>query len=104
MSEELFAQVQAFNKAIDEPMTKLSQSTLAINLVLAYGLKYMWSMTNVLQFMIFIGKWKINVDPFASTLLVQLKKLALFEFIDTQPIKDYLKEFLLPITKTSEDA
>ena len=44
--------------------------------------------------MIFMGQWKINVDPFAQTLLDQLQKLALFEFIDPKPIKDEIIGFL----------
>ena len=96
MSEELFEQVLAFDEAIDKPITYVSQLTLVVNLALAYGIKYMWSLTNILQFMIFIGSWKINLDPFAQTLLAQLKKLALFEFIDTQPIKDQILEMILP--------
>ena len=68
--------------------------SFAVNLVLAYGLKYMWSMANVLQFLIFISNWKINLDPFADTLLEQLKKLAFFEFVDTKPIKEEISKFL----------
>ena len=56
----------------------------------------MWSMFNVLQFLVFIGEWKINVDPFVETLLEQLKKLALFEFIDTKPIKDEIQNAIIP--------
>ena len=40
-----------------------------------------------------MASWKINIDPFANSLLEQLKKLALFEFIDTAPIKTALKNF-----------
>ena len=102
MSEALAAQVEAFNKAVDKPITYVSQLTLALNLTLAYGLKYMWSMFNILQFMIFMGQWKINVDPFAQTLLDQLQKLALFEFIDPKPIKDEIIGFLAEYNIISE--
>ena len=68
--------------------------SFAVNLVLAYGLKYMWSMANVLQFLIFISNWKINLDPFANALFEQLKKLAFFEFVDTKPIKEEIAKFL----------
>ena len=66
-----------------------------MNLVLAYGLKFMWSMMNVLQFVIFAGEWKINLDPFAKTLTEQLKKLALFEFIDSEAAINFVKENIL---------
>ena len=94
MSLELAAKVQAFNEAVDKPLTLVSQVTLAVNISLAYGLKHMWSMMNILQFIIFMASFKINIDPFAKTLLEQLKKLALFEFIDTAPIKTAIKDFL----------
>ena len=95
MSLQLAEKVKALNKAVDKPITFVSQITLGINLALAYGLKHMWSMTSILQFVIFIGQWKINVDPFAKTLIDQLKKLALFEFVDTKPIKTEVKEFFI---------
>ena len=50
-------------------MEVFSQATLATNLALAYGLKYMWGLANMLQFIIFMDSWKINVDPFAKSLI-----------------------------------
>ena len=48
MSLELAAKVEQFNKKIDKPITLVSQVTLVVNIALAYGLKHMWSMMNIL--------------------------------------------------------
>ena len=61
--------MQDFNNAIDEPITRLSQSTFVINVFLAAGLKHLWNVANVLQFVIFADAWRVNLDPFVSTLL-----------------------------------
>lgn len=44
------------------------------------------------------------MDPFVSALLKQLKKLALFEFVDTKPIKDEIKAIFLPMLAGRSEA
>ena len=48
MSLEVAEKVKALNEVVEKPMTFASQLTLGVNLALAYGLKHMWSMTNIL--------------------------------------------------------
>jgi len=76
----------------------VSTLALVLNLVLAYGIKYMWNMSSMLQFIIFMAAWRISLDPYAQKIIAQFKKLALFEFIDTQPFKDAIKDFLFSST------
>ena len=64
-------------------MTIFSTLQLASNVFLAYGLKYLWNMVNLLQFLVFFQYWQINIHPSAQLIIDQIRKLALFEFIDT---------------------
>ena len=42
-----------FKKEVDNPMTIFSYVQLGGNVFLAYGLKYLWNMVNLLQFLVF---------------------------------------------------
>ena len=55
-------------------------------MALGYGLKYLWGIANMLQFVIYLGLWQINIIPEAEVVIKHMKKLALFEFIDKASI------------------
>ena len=65
-------------------MNTISTSSVAVNVVLGLSLKYLWGMVNVLQFIIYMKKWKVNWPPNASLAVNTLKTIALGEFIDIQ--------------------
>ena len=77
------AELEAMNDSVDGPMKYLSALQTAGNLMMAYGLKYLWNMVNLFQFLVFFENWKINISPEARIALDQFRKLAFFEFIDT---------------------
>ena len=70
-------------ESVDGPMAAFSTTTLAVNVVLAYGLKYLWNMVNILQFVVYFENWNVNMHPEAQIYIGSIKKLALFEFVDT---------------------
>lgn len=67
-------------------MTFFSLGQLIINSFLAMGLKYLWSLVNLLQFVVFIQTWVISLPNEAKAFLQALKALALFEFIPTDEL------------------
>ena len=75
-------------------MSVFTISNLIINLVLAFGLKYLWNMVNLLQFVIFMRTWQILIPAETDIFLASLKSLALFEFLPTDEIIETLKEWV----------
>jgi hypothetical protein len=67
-------------------MNTIAIVNLVVNIVLSFGLKYLWNFVNLLQFLVFIPKWKINIPMNALAVLSQLKSIALMEFIPTKEI------------------
>ena len=50
-------------------MQYLSMLQTCGNLALAYGLKYLWNMVNLFQFLVFFQNWKINIHPKSKIVL-----------------------------------
>lgn len=67
-------------------MNTIATVNLVINIVLSFGLKYLWNFVNLLQFLVFIPRWKLNIPLNALAVLQQLKAIALMEFIPTKQI------------------
>jgi len=67
---------------------------LIVNIVLSFGLKYLWSFVNLLQFLVFILKWKLNIPQNAFAILSHLKSIALMEFIPTKQITSKICDLL----------
>ena len=92
MSLVAFIELQILEEEVEGPMQFFSVIQLSSNVVLAYGLKYLWNMVNLLQFLVFFQYWKINIDETAQMFTTQIRKLALFEFIDTSFFTDFMKD------------
>ena len=60
-----------------------SIANLIVNLLLAIGLKYLWKMVSILQFVVFMRLWLVGMPHRTVTWLETLKTLALFEFLPT---------------------
>ena len=52
----------------------------------------MWNIINVLQFTIFMLRWRINLPLLTLECLKALKMLVLFEFIPTADIMNWIKD------------
>ena len=60
--------------------------------MLGYGLKYIWNIINVLQFIIYMLRWQIDLPSLTEKYIASLKMLVLFEFIPTNEILGKIKE------------
>lgn len=81
-------------KSAGKSMTALTSGNLVLNVVMSYGLKYLWNMLNLLQFLVFIQKWKFNLPYNAESFLKYIKKLALMEFVNTDPVTKWISKKL----------
>ena len=59
--------------AAESGMNTIALVNLIVNIVLSFGLKYLWNFVNLLQFLVFIPRWKLNIPPNALAILGQLK-------------------------------
>ena len=75
-------------------MTAVASGNIALNVALSYGLKYLWNMLNLLQFLVFIDQWKFSLPFNADAFLKYLKSLALMEFVNTAPITNWISNKL----------
>lgn len=69
-------------------MTTFSIGNLVLNSFLAFGLKYLWNMVTLLQFMIFMREWLVLLPDEADIFLRELRSLALLEFLQKYEIKE----------------
>ena len=65
--------IQQLAAAAESGMNTIALVNLIVNIVLSFGLKYLWNFVNLLQFLIFIPRWKLNIPPNALAILGQLK-------------------------------
>jgi len=72
-------------------MSGISLGLLVLNLFLAMGLKFLWNLVNLLQFLIFMQMWQVKLPDFARIIFKELKNLAFLEFLPTGFFKDALK-------------
>lgn len=42
-------------------MNTIATLNLFVNVLLSFGLKYLWNFVNLLQFLVFIPMWTINI-------------------------------------------
>ena len=61
-----------------------------MNLFLASGLRYLWKMVSLLQFMVYMRNWQVDIPSETDAFLKQLKALALLEFLPTDKIDNEL--------------
>ena len=75
--------------------TTFALGNLALNIALSAGLKYLWGVITLLQFVLFMTTyWFTNMPNKPRTFLTELKSLALLEFIDTQGFEKDFKDWL----------
>ena len=81
-----------------------SIGNLGLNIFLSAGLKYLWGMIALLQFVLFMTTyWFMNMPQKPRKFLTELKSLALLEFIDTQGFESDLKDWLGMAQDEEED-
>jgi hypothetical protein len=86
--------IQQLAAAAESGMNTIALVNLIVNIVLSFGLKYLWNFVNLLQFLVFIPRWKLNIPANALAILGQLKSIALMEFIPTKAITSTVSGWL----------
>jgi len=84
--------IETLKEETKSTMAAFAVGNLILNLFLAIGLKYLWNMVNLLQFIVFMRVWLVQIPIETDVFLESLKTLALFEFLPTDQIDDYFKE------------
>ena len=90
MSIEELKALQAFDRQVASAMVSYSVGNIILNIFLSVGFKYLWNMVTLVQFVIFMRKWKTNLAAYADIFLKRLKALAFFEFLPTHIVTDFL--------------
>lgn len=77
---------------LSSSLTAFSLGSIGVNIVLAVGLKYLWNLVALIQFAIFMREWQFTLPIKADTWLDALRTLALFEFIETEKIREWFED------------
>jgi hypothetical protein len=91
---EAMAQQQAAEDTAETVMDALAGGNLILNIVLAFSLKFLWGFVNMLQFLVFMQLWQIELPENARIVIKFLKSIALLEFIPTAQITGAISEKL----------
>ena len=91
---EFVQEIEAIRENMAGPMTTFSVVNLLIGITAGSGLKHMWKVINVLQFVVYYPLWQITIPLMAEITLVEFKKLAYFEFLKELVFTDQVKEKL----------
>ena len=65
-----------------------------MQVVLSFGLKHLWNIMNLLQFLCFMILWQIRLPHTTRIIISELKSLAFMEFIPTEWFKKSLRSAL----------
>lgn len=91
-------------ETLDKSMQAVSWVNLAVNLVFAYGIKYLWNAINLLQMAVYFPMWKLNYSQNALSFLKFFKMIVLMEFLPTHLITEPLAElFGIVVEEDSEE-
>jgi hypothetical protein len=69
MSQSKAAQIAQLAATVSSGMNTVATTNLIVNVILSFGLKYLWNFVNLIQFLVFIPKWKVNIPPNALVIL-----------------------------------
>ena len=93
-TKEEEAELQVFAKSIESSMEAFSIGNLILSLALAFGLKYLWKMVNLLQFIVYMRIWLNNVPVKADIFIDSLRSMAFFEFLPQEKIGNTIMDWL----------
>ena len=84
-------QLEILQKNCEEIMKDVSIAIILLQVFSSLGLKYLWNIMNLLQFLIYMRMWQIKLPPFTETIVKELKSLAFMDFIPKEKIQGHLK-------------
>lgn len=70
----------------ESAMTTVATGNMFVSIFLGASLKYLWNIINLIQFIVFFTDWNLSLPPKTEILIVQLRKLALLEFVKELPL------------------
>lgn len=94
LSEQEIKEVKELEEMTSDALAAFAMGNLFVNLFLAVGLKYLWNLVALLQFVIFMRMWLIQMPIKTSLFLKSLKSLALFEFLPTDNLDTKAADFV----------
>ena len=74
-------------------METISWSNLILNLILSKGLKHLWGLVNIMQFIVYFPLWELNYTYDVESFLKSARSLALMEFLPTEWFTDSLSDW-----------
>ena len=92
LSDEEIDEIEALKEMLSSSLMAFSLGNIGVNIVLAVGLKYLWNLVALIQFAIFMREWQFTLPIKADTWLNALRTLALFEFIETEKIREWFED------------
>lgn len=94
MTDEEFKQLKQIAKNVSNSAATISWGLLALQFVLAFGLKYLWNIMNLLQFLIFMVLWPIRIPIVTKVVIREFRSIAFLEFIPTEWFKNEMRNLL----------
>ena len=91
MTEAELKQLKETARKVSDSVASVSWSLLLLQVILAFGLKYLWNIMNLLQFLIFMILWQIRLPKTTKILIGELRSLAFLEFIPSEWFKKVLR-------------
>ena len=80
-SHEETVELVEMGNAVAAATTGITITVLLAQVCLYFGLKYLWNIMNLIQFLIFMQMWLLSMPGVARIFMQELKALALLEFI-----------------------
>lgn len=93
-TKEEEAELVTFAESIESSMEAFSIGNLILSLTLAFGLKYLWKMVSLLQFVVYMRIWLTNVPVKADIFIDSLRSMAFFEFLPQEEIGNAIMDWL----------
>ena len=78
--------LEEMQEQFEEVLNNFSLVVFIIQIFSSFGLKYLWNIMNLLQFLIYMQMWMIKLPPITQTFLQELKSIAFMDFIPKEDI------------------
>ncbi len=74
-------------------MTIMAGTNITLCIFLSGALKFLWGLMNILQFLVFMSRWKLDYPANTLSVLKFIKTIALMEFMPTGWFTDILSDW-----------
>ena len=87
-------ELKEFEEQVENAFKLTATFNLVLNLAMAFALKYLWNMVNILQFLVFIVNWQFNYPNNGEIFLRKVRYLVFMEFIPYEAAIDWISSIL----------